>query len=73
MQLTSGATAMTLRRATADSETALAAGSRERSNALDAFIAAKTEIDVMLARLHSLSDDHFNAHPDSVNWALSGP
>jgi hypothetical protein len=26
----------------------------------------KAEIDEMLARLSSLSDDHFNAHPDEI-------
>ncbi len=23
----------------------------------------------MLARLQALSEDHFNAHPDEVNWS----
>ena len=26
----------------------------------------------MLARLQALSDDHFNAHPDEVNWGHVG-
>jgi hypothetical protein len=26
----------------------------------------------MLARLQALSDDHFNTHPDEVNWADVG-
>ena len=30
-----------------------------------AFIAMKTEIDGMLARLQALSDEHFNARPDA--------
>ena len=30
-------------------------------------------IDAMLARLQSLSDDHFNAHPDEINGATSAP
>ena len=60
------------RRAT-DSETAPATGSRERSNkALDAFIAAKTEIDAMLERLAALSADHFETHPDEINWGHVG-
>ena len=60
------------RRAT-DSETAPATSSRERSNkALDAFIAAKTEIDAMLERLAALSDDHFETHPDEINWGHVG-
>ncbi len=41
-------------------------------NALDAFIAAKMEIDAMLARLQELSADHFYTDPDSVNWADVG-
>jgi hypothetical protein len=40
--------------------------------ALNAFIGKKAEIDEMLARLQALSDDHFNAHPDEVNWADVG-
>jgi len=39
------------------------------STALDAFIATKAEIDVMLQRITALSADHFNAHPDEVNWS----
>jgi hypothetical protein len=41
---------------------------RNREAALNAFIGKKAEIDEMLARLQALSDDHFNAHPDEVNW-----
>lgn len=63
---------MTARRA-ADSETAAATGSRERSNkALDAFIAARAEIDTMLERLKALSDDHFETHPDEIHWGHVG-
>ena len=39
--------------------------------ALDAFIAAKAEIDTMLERLKALSDDHFETHPDEINWGIS--
>jgi hypothetical protein len=42
---------------------------RNKEAALAAFIGKKAEIDAMLARLQALSDDHFNAHPDEVNWA----
>ena len=60
------------RRAT-DSKTAPATGSRERSNkALDAFIAAKAEIDAMLERLAALSADHFETHPDEIHWGHVG-
>jgi hypothetical protein len=45
---------------------------RNREAALAAFIAKKAEIDEMLARLQALSDDHFNAHPDEVNWGHVG-
>ena len=40
--------------------------------ALDAFIAAKAEIDAMLERLKALSDDHFETHPDEINWGHVG-
>ncbi len=39
---------------------------------IDAFIAAKLEIDDMLERLKALSDDHFNTNPDAINWADVG-
>ena len=40
--------------------------------ALQAFIARKAEIDAMLARLAQLSDDHFGADPEAINWADVG-
>lgn len=40
--------------------------------ALDAFIARKAKIDLMLERLMSLSGDHFNVSPDEVNWGHAG-
>mgnify|MGYP001248610397 CR=1 FL=1 len=40
--------------------------------ALDAFIAAKTEIDAMLERLAALSADHFETSPDEINWGHVG-
>jgi hypothetical protein len=40
--------------------------------ALDAFIAAKTEIDAMLARLAAHSADHFETSPDEINWGHVG-
>ena len=45
---------------------------RNREAALNAFIGKKAEIDEMLARLQALSGDHFNAHPDEVNWGDVG-
>jgi hypothetical protein len=41
---------------------------RNADDALAAFVSAKSEIDAMLARLQALSDEHFNADPDSVHW-----
>lgn len=40
--------------------------------ALAAFLGKKAEIDRMLARLASLSDNHFNSHPDEINWGDVG-
>ncbi len=39
-----------------------------QEKALAAFLAKKAKIDAMLARLQALSDDHFEVHPDDVNW-----
>jgi hypothetical protein len=44
----------------------------DNSKALDAFLSAKVEIDAMLERLRALSDDHFEAHPDEINWGHVG-
>ena len=44
----------------------------DNSKALDAFVAAKREIDGMLARLKTLSDDHFNTDPDAIHWGDVG-
>ena len=45
---------------------------RNKETALAAFMAKKAEIDEMLARLTALSDDHFNAQPDDINWGYVG-
>ncbi len=42
------------------------------SKALDAFLAAKFEIEEMLERLAALSADHFEAHPDEIDWGHFG-
>lgn len=39
--------------------------------ALDAFLAAKAEIDRLLAELTSLSSDHFHTSPDEITWPTS--
>ena len=44
----------------------------DNSKALIDFLAAKIEIDSMLARLKTLSDDHFDIHPDEINWGDVG-
>jgi hypothetical protein len=45
---------------------------RNQDAALQKFLAKKVEIDTMLARLQALSDDHFNAAPEEVNWGHVG-
>jgi len=45
---------------------------RDPRKAIDAFIARKAEIDAMLVRIAKLSEDHFNADPDKVNWGDVG-
>ena len=40
--------------------------------ALNAFLAVRAEVDTMLERLKVLSDDHFNTHPDEINWGDVG-
>ena len=40
--------------------------------ALNAFIAAETEIDAMLERLAALSADHFETCPDKIDWGHVG-
>jgi hypothetical protein len=41
---------------------------RSREEALAAFVSKKAEIDAMLTRLQTLSDDHFNYSPDEITW-----
>ena len=45
---------------------------QSNDKALDAFIAAKAEIDTMLERLKALSVDHFETHPDEIHWGHVG-
>ena len=44
----------------------------ENTTAIDAFLAKKAEFDAMLARLQTLSADHFNWTPDEINWSHAG-
>jgi hypothetical protein len=41
-------------------------------DALAAFVQKKAEIDAMLARLQTLSNDHFGYGPDEISWAHVG-
>jgi hypothetical protein len=74
MQLDQGATTMTRLNplTTPRHELRAEKARRNKEAALTAFTARKAEIDGMLARLQALSDDHFNAHPDEVNWGHVG-
>ena len=44
----------------------------DNSEAVDAFLAKKAEIDTMLTRLAALSADHFNATPEEIHWGHVG-
>jgi hypothetical protein len=46
--------------------------SRSNEQALAAFVSKKAEIDAMLTRLQTLSDDHFGYAPDDVTWSHVG-
>jgi hypothetical protein len=45
---------------------------RNNDKALAAFVTRKAEIDTMLTRLQTLSDEHFNANPDEIHWGHAG-
>jgi hypothetical protein len=45
---------------------------KSNDDALAAFVARKAEIDAMLNRLQTLSDDHFGVVPDEVAWGDVG-
>ena len=44
----------------------------DNSKALDAFLAARFEIDAMVERLAALSADHFETCPDEIDWGHVG-
>jgi hypothetical protein len=44
----------------------------DNTKALDAFLAAKVEIDAMFTRLTARSADHFDTHPNEINWGHVG-
>jgi hypothetical protein len=45
---------------------------KSKEEALAAFVSKKAEIDAMLTRLRSLSDDHFGYSPDEITWGHVG-
>ena len=45
---------------------------QDNTEALDAFLAAKFEIDAMLERLATLSAEHFETSPDEIHWGHVG-
>jgi hypothetical protein len=44
----------------------------DNTKAIDAFLAAKAEIDTMLERLTALSADHFGNDTADINWGHVG-
>ena len=46
--------------------------SRSNEDTLAAFVSKEAEIDTMLTRLQSLSEDHFGYSPDEVTWGHVG-
>lgn len=45
---------------------------KDKTAAIDAFLAKKAEIDAMITRLQALSAEHFEVSPDEVNWGHVG-
>jgi hypothetical protein len=45
---------------------------KSNDDALAAFVVRKAEIDAMLTRIQTLSDDHFGVLPDDVTWGDVG-
>ena len=50
----------------------MAKAAQNNDQALNAFIGAKASIDQMLGELQAMSNEHFNTHPDEINWADVG-
>ncbi len=46
--------------------------SKNNTKPMDAFTQRKAEIDAALARIKTISDEHFKVHPDEVNWGDVG-
>lgn len=45
---------------------------KDNTKALAAFIARKSQIDGLLARIQGISGDHFGRAPETVNWGDVG-
>ena len=45
---------------------------KSKEQALAAFVSKKAEIDEMLTRLQTLSDDHFGYSSDEIDWSHVG-
>ena len=45
---------------------------KNNSEAVEAFLAKKAEIDTMLAPLTALSTEHFNTDPETLHWGYLG-
>jgi hypothetical protein len=50
----------------------MTAKTRNNDKALANFLSHKAEIDAMLERLQGLSDAHFDANPEEINWGDVG-
>lgn len=46
--------------------------SQNKEAARIAFVSAKKEIDELLKVMQELSENHFNADPEQLNWAIVG-
>ncbi len=44
----------------------------DNTKTLDAFMITSFQIDAMPARLKALRDDHYDSHPDEINWGHVG-
>ena len=45
---------------------------KDNSEAIEAFLGKKAEIDIMLARLTAFSAEHFNTDPETLHWGHVG-
>ena len=43
-----------------------------KTNAIDAYLARAAAINIKLARLQQLADDHFGHDPEAIHWGHVG-